>query len=129
MKILEMDYEYYSYPQGISSVEDFIEYINHHYGSFIPMTRFNTENCGFPDLIEEETMQVFINVSQVNCVREVEATLLPRAEYDARLTQIVKRKCIDCVNYTEDSEGDNLKGHRGKITLDGQCWGYVKKEN
>ena len=29
--------------------------------------------------------------------------------------------CRYCANYDEDSIGDNLKGHRDKINLDGEC--------
>ena len=38
------------------------------------------------------------------------------------------RKCKDCVYYEEDLDGDNMKGHREKLTLDGECWSYQKKE-
>lgn len=43
------------------------------------------------------------------------------------LEQVVKKKYIDCVHYEETSEDDNLKGHREKISLDGECWGYERK--
>lgn len=129
MKILEIDYDYYSYPQGISSIEEFISYINRNYNSFISMTQFEVENCAFPYLIEEEKKQKYLNVSQMKCVTEVDATVLPKIEYDARLEQVVRTKCVDCTYYTEVVNGDNLKGHRGKITLDGDCWGFVKKED
>ena len=129
MKILEIDYDYYSYPQGISSIEEFVSHINHHFGAFIPMTQFEVQNCVFPYFILEEKKQVFLNVSQMKRVTEVEATILPKMEYDARLAQVVKHKCIDCVNYTENLTGDNLNGHRERITLDGECWAYVKKED
>ena len=59
---------------------------------------------------------------------EEEVTVLCRHDYNVRLEQIVKKKCIDCAYYEEDLEGDNLKGHRGKITLDGECYGYEKKD-
>ena len=42
--------------------------------------------------------------------------------------KVVSEKCVDCVHYQEDAEGDNLKGHREKISLDGECWGYEKKD-
>lgn len=31
------------------------------------------------------------------------------------------------IHYEEDEDGDNLKGHREKLTLDGECWGYEKR--
>lgn len=128
MKILEIDYDYYYYPQGISCIEDFINYANNHYNTFIKLTCFETENCTFPFFIKEETKEVYINISTIQKIEEAEVTVLCRLDYDIRLEQVVKEKCIDCVNYEEDAEGDNLKGHRGKMSLDGECWGFEKKK-
>ncbi len=128
MKILEIDYDYYYYPQGISRIEEFISYANDHYNKFIELTRFETENCNFPYLIKEETKQVYVNVATMEKISEAEVTVLCRLDYDSRLEQIVKTKCVDCVHYEEDMEGDNLKGHRGRISLDGKCWGYQQKK-
>jgi len=127
MKILEIDYDYYYYPQDISCIEDFIEYANGHYNSFIKLIRFETKNCAFPYLIEEETKEVYINIATMEKITEEDVTVLCRMDYDIRLEQVVKQKCIDCVHYEEDTEGDNLKGHREKLSLDGKCWGFEKK--
>ena len=62
MKILEIDYDYYYYPQDISCIEDFIKYANDNYNSFIKLTRFETENCAFPYFIGEETKEVYVNI-------------------------------------------------------------------
>lgn len=128
MKILEIDYDYYYYPQGVSSIDDFIEYVNINYNSFIKLIRFETENCTFPYFIKEETKEVYVNVATMEKISEEEVTVLCRLDYDIRLEQVVKKKCVDCVHYEEDAEGDNLKGHREKISLDGECWGYEKKD-
>ena len=128
MKILEIDYDYYYYPQDISCIDDFIKYANNNYKSFVKLTRFETENCAFPYFIREETKEVYINVATMEKITETEITVLPRLDYDIRLEQVVKKKCIDCVHYEEDVEDDNLKGHREKISLDGECWGYKKKD-
>ncbi len=127
MKILEIDYDYYYYPQDISSVDAFMEYANSHYHSFIKLIRLETEKCAFPYFIEEETKEVYVNIATMEKISEQEVTVLCRLDYDIRLEQVVKKKCIDCVHYEEDLEGDNLKGHREKISLDGECWGYEKK--
>lgn len=128
MKILEIDYDYYYYPQGISCIEDFITYANEHYNTFIKLTRFETEKCAFPYFISEETNQVYVNIASMEKISETEVTVLGRLDYDIRLQQVVKQKCIDCVHYEEDNEGDNLKGHREKLSLDGECWGYEQKK-
>ena len=128
MKILEIDYDYYYYPQDISSLEDFIEYANSHYNSFIKLTQFQTENCVFPYFISEETKEVYLNIANINKFAEEDVTVLPRLDYDIRLEQVVKKNCIDCVNYEEDSECANLKVFREKLSLDGECRGYEKKK-
>lgn len=127
MKILEIDYDYYYYPQDISCIDDFIEYLNAHYNTFIKLKRFQTENCTFPFFIEGEVHDVYLNVATMEKILEKEVSILSRLDYDARLEQIVKTKCVDCIHYQDDSEGDNLKGHRQKISLDGECWGYERK--
>ncbi len=128
MKILEIDYDYYYYPEDCRCIEDFIRYVNEHYNTFICLTRFETENCTFPYLISEETKQIYVNVAAIEKINEEDATVLSRSDYDSRLEQAVKNKCTDCIHYQEDLQGDNLRGHRGKISLDGECWGYEKKE-
>ena len=127
MKILEIDYDYYCYPQDISCIDDFIKYANDNYNSFIKLTRFETENCAFPYFIREETKEVYVNIATMEKITEEEVTVLCRLDYDIRLEQVVKKKSVGCVHYEEDAEGDNLKGHREKISLDGECWGYEKK--
>lgn len=129
MKILELDYGYYYYPQGINCIEEFVNYLNENYNSFFELTLLNTENCCYPYFIEEEVSKVYRNVSNIGEIREVEATVLSRLDYDVRLEQVVKEKCINCVNYEEGKECDNLRGHREKLTLDGECWGYEKKSD
>ena len=127
MKILKIDYDYYYYPKDYPNMESFIKYANEHYNTFIELTQFETENCVFPYFISEEVKHVFINIASIEKISEAEASILCRLDYDARLEQALKKKCIDCVHYEEDSEGDNFRGHREKISLDGECWGYEKK--
>lgn len=126
MKILEIDYEYYYYPEGITCAKEFIDYVNDHYNSFVELTQFETENCVFPYFVKEETTKVYVNVANLNKIHEVEATILHRLDYDARLKQVVEKKCVDCINY---EEGDDLEGHRDKLSLDGECPLYHKKND
>lgn len=128
MKILEIDYDYHYYPQGISRIEDFIQDANEHYNTFIELTRLEMDNCLFPYFVGEESKQVFINIATINKISEVEATILCRSDYDTRLAQVVQEKCVNCIHYEEDAcEGeDHLKMYRDKISLNGECFGYEK---
>lgn len=128
MKIIEIDYAYYSYPKGITNIKQFVDFLNNNYNSFIELSQFITDNCGYPYFISEDVKTVYMNVSAIKNVSEDEITVLSREEYETRLLQVVKEKCVDCVHYEEDMQGDNLIGHREKLTLDGECWGYEKKE-
>ena len=124
MKLLEIDYDCYQFPQGITSLSDFAKMLNENYQSFIPLVQYQTENCVFPYFVAEDTKTVYINIAEIEKVSETEATILPRWEYDSRLRKIVKEKCTDCVHY---EEGDNLEGHREKMSLNGECNWYTKK--
>ena len=127
MKILEIDYDYYQIPEGMESAADFVAYANAHYSSFVKLKMFQTENCVFPYLIAEETMEIYLNIGEMEKIKEVDATILTKAEYEARLPQVVQSKCLTCAYYEEDLDGDNMKGHRSKLSLDGECWSYQKK--
>lgn len=128
MKILEIDFDYYQYPENIKCIDEFIKYVTDNYNSFIPLVQYQTENCAFPYLIAEEVKTVYVNVSRIEKIYEEESTVIStRKEYDARLQKIVDEKCTNCAHYEEDSEGDNLSGHREKLTLDGTCWMFEKK--
>lgn len=128
MKAIYIDHEYYQFPDGIQSIEQFAKFLNENYNSFIKLTQYSDENCREPYFIEEETLEKYLNVSDINFFHEKEITLLSKTEYDERLTKIVKEKCVNCENYIEDGAELDLKGHRNKISLDGECFFYSKIE-
>ena len=128
MKILKIDYAYYYYPENVNSLDSFIEYLNTADKKFIKLICLDQENCVEPYFIKEDAKERYLNVNLLKTIYESEGTVLTRAEYDKRLAEAVKNKCLDCVHYTEDSEGDNLIGHREKLSLDCKCWSYEKKE-
>lgn len=67
---------------------------------------------------------VYLNMAEINEITEEEVTVLSKEEYDRRLMEIVKTKCIHCAHY---EEGD-LTGHHEKLTLDGECYFYQKNQ-
>lgn len=126
MKVLKCNDEYISYPDGISDVEAFVRYLNENYHSFLKVKRWQEENCRAPYFIESEWEYLYLNIAYIREVTEAEITILSREEYDRRLRQIVAKKCVYCESYEEDCKGDNLKGHREHISLDGDCYFYSK---
>lgn len=128
MQVLYIDYEYYYLPDGMDSVKDFAEFANRSdRPRFIALIRLETENCCAPFFVKEDVKEVYMNIDRIEHFSAAEATVLPRAEYDRRLAEVVKYKCADCENYEEDNEGDDLDGHRFKLSLDGECFSYKKR--
>ena len=130
MKALQICYDFYEYPDGITNIDDLVNYLQANYHSFIKLKQWQTENCCLPYFIESEYTWVYLNVAQIKdvCETREDIKVLSREKYTERLRQIVESKCINCVNYFEDCEGDNLQGHWGNINLNGECRGYKKME-
>lgn len=127
MKGIKFDYgDYYEFPEGIDSIEEFVSYLNEHYHSFIKLKEYLTDNCSPPYFIETEWEWRYLNVAQIGRVSLAEINLLSKEEYERRLTDVVAKKCVNCERYEEDIVGDNLDGHRTMISLDGECYGYKK---
>ncbi len=122
--------QYCKFPKGINNITEFIEFLNENYHSFIELEFLIEEGCVAPFYIEEDLKieKQYWNPSYIRLVKEAEASILRRWEYEEKLKKVVSEKCVDCVHYQEDAKGDNLKGHREKISLDGECWGYEKKD-
>ena len=121
--------QYCKFPKGINNITEFIEFLNENYHSFIELEILIEEGCVAPFYIEEDLKieKQYWNPSNIRLVKEAEASILRRWEYEEKLKKVILEKCVNCVHYEEDAEGDNLKGHREKISLDGECWGYEKK--
>ncbi len=45
MKAIEIEYEYYQYPDGITNLKQFAEYLNNSNLQFIELVRFIDDNC------------------------------------------------------------------------------------
>lgn len=128
MKGIKIDYgDFYEFPEGMESIEEFVSYLNAHYHSFIRLKEYLTDNCCEPYFIESEWAWRYLNVAQIGRVAEAEMHLLSKEEYEHRLAEVVAHKCINCVRYEEDFTGDNLEGHRTMISLDGTCGGFERK--
>lgn len=129
MKILLLDGLPCLYPDDISSIEEFIDYINENFMSFIPMNEFLLDNCVYPYLVEEDVRVRYINMSLVKSILEDDVEVLSRYEYDERLKELQEEICVNCKNYSENLDGDNLEGHRDEMRLDGFCPNFTPIEN
>ncbi len=131
MKALLLDYRYFMYPEGISTLGQFIDFANKHFNEFIKLTELDTDNCREPYFIKEDIKTAYINLSTVESIGESEIkAIIPKEEYKERLKKIVAEKCVHCTNYTELTDSDeNLGGHWNMISLDGECCGFNRKED
>lgn len=122
MKILKLDYNYFIFPEGIKTVEEFVEFVNSRSPKFIKLTMLSHDNSVAPYFIEEDQKSVYINLSQVNIIEEINGHVMPRNEYECKLREVVREKCMTCIHFEGDL--DNLEGHYGRLSLDGFCWDY-----
>ena len=73
MKGIKIDYgDFYAFPEGIESIEEFVGYLNSHYHSFIRLKEYLTDNCREPYFIESEWAWRYLNVAQIGRVAEAE---------------------------------------------------------
>ena len=70
-----------------------------------------------PYFIEEDKRTVWVNLSQITYIEEIDGEVLPRIDYECRLRQVVREKCLECVNFRSNPDD-----------LDGRCWNYEKRD-
>ncbi len=123
IKVLRVDeITVYQYPERITSLMAFMQLVNAAKGRFIPLYRYDTKNCVPPYYIEEEKTYTYVNFSGVHTVEEEEIHVLSKAEYDARLSDLIETKCIYCVHNEDDMKDTDLKSYRDNLCLDGNCF-------
>ena len=127
MKILKLDNDYVRFPEGIKTADEFAELANNSSQKFVKLTMYSEEHCMEPYFIEEDKRTVWVNLSQVTHIEEIDGEVLSRIDYERRLREVVLQKCLDCVNFQGDP--DNLDGHYERLCLDGRCWSYEKRDD
>lgn len=128
MKALKIGIQFYYYPPECNNIDEFINYLNHNYNSFIPLTQLLEENCVEPYFIKEDVLTTYLNVAQINMINEVEITVLSRKEYFERLKDVVNSKCVHCKNFIDDG-GYDIESHSDSMSLDGKCIFFEKADD
>ena len=127
IKLLQLDSNYYRFPEGIKTADEFAEYANSSGQKFVKLTLYSGEHSVEPYFIEEDKRAIWVNLSQITYIEEIDGEVLSRIDYERRLREVVRRKCLDCVNFQGDP--DNLDGHYERLCLDGRCWSYEKRDD
>lgn len=128
MKALKINAQFFYYPPECNNINEFINFLNQNYNSFIPLTQLIEENCVEPYFIKGCTLNVYLNVAQIYRVNEVEITVLTQEEYNQRLKDVVYSKCVHCKSFIDDG-GYDIESHSGNINLDGECIFFEKAED
>ena len=126
IKLLQLDSNYYRFPEGINTADEFAEYANNSGQKFVKLTLYSGEHSVEPYFIEEDKRTIWVNLSQITYIEEIDGEVLSRIDYERRLREVVRQKCLDCVNFQGDP--DNLDGHYERLCLDGRCWSYEKRD-
>lgn len=125
MKALTISYGDYSclyyFPEGMDGIEDWTDYINSCEEQFVPLQVLFERDTVFPYFIDENCETQYINLAAIKTYHETEIEVMPRDEYERRLTECINAICTECVYYEDDPDGDNLEGHRDEMRLDGFC--------
>ena len=97
MKLLKLDSNYYRFPEGVKTADEFAELANNSSQKFVKLTMYSEEHCMEPYFIEEDKKTVWVNLSQITYIEEIDGEVMPRIDYECRLRQVVREKCLDCV--------------------------------
>ncbi len=85
----------------------------------LAVTVLREVGCMAPYFTVESLSQETVTVDDLRRVYPVTAFVMPAAEYDDRLREIVVRQCPGCIRYGEDAT--DLSGHHEEVSLSGQC--------
>lgn len=114
-------YNYYAIPETYASPEEFLA--DAATRPTLVLTRLCETGCIAPYFIEEETELTHIRLTEPDRVHLIDAAVMPRAEYQARLGELICAQCPGCLHFTPPAEGEavDTTGHEKEMTLDGLC--------
>ena len=119
---------YCKFPEGITCITEFVEFLNENYHSFVELECLIEEGSVAPFFVEEDLKieKLYWNPSNIRFVKAGVAFVLARHEYEARLQNVILEKCVHCINYAADFCEQDNKPFIEHIALNGECYGYAK---
>lgn len=106
----------YEMPEDLT-FQKFIERL--HKNPYIAVHFLKEDRCMAPYFIKEDIQNVLLKIDEPDRVIECEGFVFEKEEYDRKLREQVKKKCVGCVKY--DGNPQNLKGNDIEMTLNGVC--------
>lgn len=134
MKVLEISIKeyinFFAYPQGVNSYNDFIRYVKQNPHTFILLKEFYQSETNYPYFIDEHSETKYINTDAIQTIEEDEIEVLSRKEYYERLLNVINSKCAECGLYEKhyDPNDEKYGDCRYHISLDGDCSVFRKKQ-
>ncbi len=128
IKTAQLGLQPVKYPQGITTLEEFIQYLNDACDTFVKLEVYNEDDCVAPFYIDGKTKTIYINLHCVRHITEETIHILSKDEYDARLKEVIAQKCVHCVHYCADVCKEDFDSHRNHINLNGECYSFEKKD-
>lgn len=118
------DCDKYLYPEGINTLEEFIEYAENADSIFLEIRKLDEDFSFDPYYIAGKEKQMFINIANVESVQETSVEILTQEEYDARIMPIIDELCTECMFDGDPDMGcDSVENKRDKIDIDSRsCW-------
>ena len=77
-----------------SDVDKFVQYLQERYNSYVTLKKYSEVNCNPPYFIAEELEDVTLRVSEIERMKEIDITVLEKAEYIKRLEKVIDEKCV-----------------------------------
>lgn len=122
--------EFYLYPEGISSLDEFVEKVVIPNEGFVKMQYLNDDAGTAPFFIRDDIKTVYVNFKNITTIEDEEVMLMSDAEFEDQLAPFTDEICAGCVfNGNPETGCDRILTKRDKINiLDETCLLYASED-
>ena len=122
--------EFYLYPEGISSLDEFVEKVIVPGNGFVKMQTLNDDAGTAPFFIRDDIKTVYVNFNNITTIEEEEVMLMTDAEFEDQLAPFTDDICAGCVFDGNPETGcDRILTKRDKIDiLEESCILYASED-
>ena len=121
MKVLFIDGEYFYYPNGVNNFEEFGDFLQENYSSFVKFTKLYEDRTVPPFFIDEYSKEAYVNIQRINTVEEVEVSVMTKEDYKTSLNNAIDEVCSGCDNYLRGSKSCECGEIQNNLFINGIC--------
>ncbi len=121
MKALMIDCEYFYYPEDVNDFSSLQNFINDHYNSFVKMTKLSCDRTVPPFFVKEYAKDVYINLSEISTIEEVNINLMTKEDYKTSLNNAIDEVCVSCDNFVSQKKRCECGEIQENLCLNGKC--------